>query len=134
MRHALGGHDRHDHHRRAVQRCALLDLPAERRVEVLVPQGEQPQQGHALPRGMRDGGIHQEASTATTARSRQHEQAAQPGAAAVLQGGRILDPFTGSGTTLVAADLEGYSWTGIEMTGHYYDVARARLSEKPVVR
>ncbi|WP_416056732.1 DNA-methyltransferase [Stenotrophomonas maltophilia] len=42
-------------------------------------------------------------------------------------GGRILDPFAGSGTTLVAADLEGYSWTGIEMTGHYHDVARSRL-------
>ncbi|HEL4182543.1 site-specific DNA-methyltransferase [Stenotrophomonas maltophilia] len=43
------------------------------------------------------------------------------------EGGRILDPFAGSGTTLVAADLEGYSWTGIEMTGHYFDVARSRL-------
>ena len=43
------------------------------------------------------------------------------------QGGRILDPFAGSGTTLVAADAEGYSWTGIEMTGHYSDVARSRL-------
>jgi site-specific DNA-methyltransferase (adenine-specific) len=42
-------------------------------------------------------------------------------------GGRILDPFAGSGTTLVAADLEGYGWTGIEMTGHYHDVARSRL-------
>lgn len=43
------------------------------------------------------------------------------------QGGRILDPFAGSGTTLVAADAEGYDWTGIEMTGHYFDVARSRL-------
>lgn len=43
------------------------------------------------------------------------------------EGGRILDPFAGSGTTLVAADLEGYKWTGIEMTGHYHDVARSRL-------
>lgn len=42
--------------------------------------------------------------------------------------GRILDPFAGSGTTLVAADLEGYSWTGIEMTQHYWDVAEGRLS------
>ena len=45
------------------------------------------------------------------------------------EGGRILDPFAGSGTTLVAADLEGYSWTGIEMTGHYHDVARSRLAD-----
>ncbi|HDS1829166.1 TPA: hypothetical protein QEM95_21455 [Stenotrophomonas maltophilia] len=43
------------------------------------------------------------------------------------EGGRILDPFAGSGTTLVAADLERYSWTGIEMTGHYFKVARSRV-------
>lgn len=43
------------------------------------------------------------------------------------KGGRILDPFAGSGTTLVAADLEGYGWTGIEMTAHYHGVAEARL-------
>lgn len=46
------------------------------------------------------------------------------------EGGRILGPFSGSGTTLVAAQLEGYSWTGIEMTGHYHDVARSRLSAR----
>ncbi|EZP46960.1 putative site-specific DNA-methyltransferase [Stenotrophomonas sp. RIT309] len=43
------------------------------------------------------------------------------------EGGRILDPFAGSGTTLVAADQEGYSWTGIEMTEHYFGVAERRL-------
>lgn len=43
-------------------------------------------------------------------------------------GGRILDPFAGSGTTLVAAELEGYGWTGCEMTGHYTAVALDRLS------
>ncbi|MGX8286467.1 DNA-methyltransferase [Xanthomonas oryzae] len=43
-------------------------------------------------------------------------------------GGRILDPFAGSGTTLVAAELEGYRWTGVEMTQHYADVARARVA------
>lgn len=46
------------------------------------------------------------------------------------QGGRILDPFAGSGTTLVAADAEGYNWTGIEMTQHYADTARRRLAER----
>lgn len=45
------------------------------------------------------------------------------------QGGCILDPFAGSGITLVAADAEGYNWTGIEMTGHYFDVAKSRLSQ-----
>lgn len=44
------------------------------------------------------------------------------------QGGRIIDPFAGSGTTLVAADAEGYRWTGIEMTKHYFEVAQARLA------
>lgn len=44
------------------------------------------------------------------------------------EGGHILDPFAGSGTTLVAAQEEGYSWTGIEMTKHYFDVALERLA------
>ncbi|NIJ79615.1 DNA-methyltransferase [Xanthomonas cannabis] len=43
-------------------------------------------------------------------------------------GGRILDPFAGSGTTLVAAGLQGYSWTGIELTSHYSQVAKERAS------
>jgi len=44
------------------------------------------------------------------------------------QGGRIIDPFAGSGTTLLAAQLEGYSWVGCEMTQHYADIARERLA------
>lgn len=43
------------------------------------------------------------------------------------EGGRILDPFAGSGTTLVAAQQEGYRWVGVEMTDHYAQVARDRL-------
>ncbi|UDI83152.1 adenine methyltransferase [Xanthomonas citri pv. mangiferaeindicae] len=43
-------------------------------------------------------------------------------------GGRVLDPFAGSGKTLVAAQAEGYSFTGVEMTLHYSDVARVRLN------
>ncbi|MDF5830364.1 site-specific DNA-methyltransferase [Pseudomonas aeruginosa] len=42
-------------------------------------------------------------------------------------GGRILDPFAGSGTTLVAAELEGYAWTGCELTEDYHQVAAGRL-------
>lgn len=42
-------------------------------------------------------------------------------------GGRILDPFAGSGTTLLAAKLEGYRWTGCEMTSHYAAIAQERL-------
>ncbi|HYG08131.1 MAG TPA: site-specific DNA-methyltransferase [Stenotrophomonas sp.] len=44
--------------------------------------------------------------------------------------GRILDPFAGSGTTLVAAAAEGFCCTGIEMTSHYADKARERLSNR----
>lgn len=43
-------------------------------------------------------------------------------------GGRILDPFAGSGTTLVAVQMEGFSWTGCEVTEHYAAVARDRLA------
>ncbi|PPT71589.1 adenine methyltransferase [Xanthomonas arboricola] len=43
-------------------------------------------------------------------------------------GGRVLDPFAGSGTTLLAAGLEGYSWTGCEMSPHYATKACERLS------
>ncbi|MEA9489337.1 DNA-methyltransferase [Xanthomonas campestris] len=42
-------------------------------------------------------------------------------------GGRVLDPFAGSGTTLVAARDEGYNWTGIELASHYLEVATKRL-------
>jgi site-specific DNA-methyltransferase (adenine-specific) len=45
------------------------------------------------------------------------------------KGGRIFDPFAGSGTTLVAADLEGCRWTRIEMTDHYAQTAHRRLGE-----
>lgn len=42
-------------------------------------------------------------------------------------GGHILDPFAGSGTTLLAAVLEGYTATGIEVTDAYAALARERL-------
>jgi len=44
-------------------------------------------------------------------------------------GGHILDPFAGSSTTLVAAQEEGYGWTGIEMTQHYFEVASGRIAQ-----
>ncbi|MGD6581395.1 site-specific DNA-methyltransferase [Xanthomonas citri pv. citri] len=43
-------------------------------------------------------------------------------------GGRVLDPFAGSGTTLVAAQLEGFDAVGIEMTDQYAAVTRNRLT------
>uniref|UniRef100_UPI000D562125 DNA-methyltransferase n=2 Tax=Xanthomonas fragariae TaxID=48664 RepID=UPI000D562125 len=42
-------------------------------------------------------------------------------------GGRILDPFAGSGTTLVAADLEGFGSLGIEISRCYLEIARGRF-------
>lgn len=46
-----------------------------------------------------------------------------------LRGGRrIIDPFAGSGTTLLAAQIEGYAWVGCEMTQHYAEVARECLA------
>jgi len=46
-----------------------------------------------------------------------------------VPGGRVLDPFCGSGTTLEAAVLEGYSAVGVEYSRHYVEVARERLRE-----
>lgn len=44
-----------------------------------------------------------------------------------VPGGRILDPFAGSGSTLEAARLEGYSAVGIEIVPEIAAAARARL-------
>jgi site-specific DNA-methyltransferase (adenine-specific) len=43
-------------------------------------------------------------------------------------GGLVLDPFTGSGSTGVAALLEGFRFVGIELDGKYAEIARARMS------
>jgi DNA modification methylase len=42
-------------------------------------------------------------------------------------GGTVLDPFTGSGTTLVAAVLEGFDAVGCEMTDEYLPIIRGRV-------
>ncbi len=43
-------------------------------------------------------------------------------------GGVVLDPFCGSGSTGVAAALEGRRFLGIEREGQYLDIACARLT------
>lgn len=43
------------------------------------------------------------------------------------EGGTVLDPFTGSGTTGIAAMREGFSFVGIEQDADYAQVARARI-------
>jgi site-specific DNA-methyltransferase (adenine-specific) len=45
------------------------------------------------------------------------------------KGGVVLDPFMGSGTTGVAASLEGRDFIGVEMTRHYYEVAERRIGD-----
>lgn len=42
-------------------------------------------------------------------------------------GGRILDPFAGSGTTVLAARQEGYEAVGIEVTDAYYKLGSDRV-------
>jgi DNA modification methylase len=42
-------------------------------------------------------------------------------------GGIVLDPFTGSGSTLIAAERTGRPWLGIEMNPEYVAIANARL-------
>jgi len=48
-------------------------------------------------------------------------------------GGTVLDPFAGSGTTLIAAKLEGFNAIGIERGPEYVEIARARLAAKWIV-
>lgn len=40
----------------------------------------------------------------------------------------ILDPFMGSGSTLKAAELEGFSAIGIELEAEYIEIARRRIA------
>ncbi len=42
-------------------------------------------------------------------------------------GGRILDPFAGAGTTVLAAVQEGYEAVGIEMSDAYFQRSTERL-------
>ena len=41
----------------------------------------------------------------------------------------VLETFGGSGTTMVAAELEGVRCIGIEMEPSYCDIIRARLTD-----
>jgi DNA modification methylase len=43
-------------------------------------------------------------------------------------GGTVLDPFLGSGTTGLAAEMEGFDWIGIEREAEYVAIAEARLN------
>ena len=41
--------------------------------------------------------------------------------------GIILEPFAGSGTTLIACKQQGFQFVGIEKEQEYCDIAEARL-------
>lgn len=47
----------------------------------------------------------------------------------VRPGGCVLDPFAGSGTTLVAAKMTGRSAIGIEIDESYSNIARRRIAD-----
>lgn len=42
-------------------------------------------------------------------------------------GGIVLDPFAGSGTTLLAAKNTGREYIGIEQNPEYFEIIKARL-------
>jgi site-specific DNA-methyltransferase (adenine-specific) len=42
--------------------------------------------------------------------------------------GTVLDPFMGSGSTGKAAVLEGFSFTGIELSEDYLKIAEKRIN------
>lgn len=49
-------------------------------------------------------------------------------------GGRVLDPFCGSGSTGKACVLEGARFTGIEINPEYVEIARARVAHEERIR
>ena len=49
------------------------------------------------------------------------------------KGGTVIDPFCGSGSTLKAAELEGFSAIGIDLEADYCEIARGRVgSDAPL--
>lgn len=44
-------------------------------------------------------------------------------------GGTVLEPFLGSGTTLIACEREGFTGIGVEASPDYMDIAIARVKK-----
>lgn len=57
------------------------------------------------------------------------ELVAIPISAGTPQGGVVLDPFFGSGTTGIAAERLGRKWLGIEINPEYVEIAKGRLKQ-----
>lgn len=55
------------------------------------------------------------------------EIASRPIGSSCPPGGIVLDPFSGSGTTAVAAKMLGRKFIGIDISPEYCEIARARL-------
>jgi site-specific DNA-methyltransferase (adenine-specific) len=49
-------------------------------------------------------------------------------------GGVVLDPFSGSGSTLLAAKIEGRQYIGIEREKEYVDIANKRLNDAELIQ
>jgi DNA modification methylase len=45
-------------------------------------------------------------------------------------GDLVLDPFCGSGSTLLAAKIKGRAFVGVELDPSYFEIARSRLGSK----
>ena len=50
----------------------------------------------------------------------------------VPEGGTVLDPFAGSGTTLMVARQLGRKSIGIELNPDYIDIIRERIGQTPL--
>ena len=46
------------------------------------------------------------------------------------EGGIVLDPFMGAGTTALVAQREGRQWIGIEASEQYAELVRERVQQK----
>ena len=50
------------------------------------------------------------------------------------EGGIVLDPFMGSGSTGIAARLEGFRFLGMEMDEDYFEIAKTRIENYEMYR
>jgi site-specific DNA-methyltransferase (adenine-specific) len=48
-------------------------------------------------------------------------------------GGLVVDPFCGSGSTLIAARAEGHDFVGIDLSPEYCRIAQARVGGAELV-